>query len=89
MHDKDSLLAQASIQGGKGHKESLKVTAKDFFGDSAKVSKNEHVDVKKVNVAHCKGILKQAKSKFFDREPLKGIKKKKNKELVSESDFKK
>lgn len=89
MHDKDSLLAQASIQGDKGHKESLKVTAKDFFGDGAKVARNEQVDVKKVNVAHCKDILKQAKSECFDREPSKGIKKKKNRELVSESDFKK
>ena len=89
MHDKDSLLAQAYIQGDKGHKESLKVTTKDFFRDGTKVAKNEQVDVKKVNVAHCKDILKQAKSKCFDREPSKGIKKKKNRELFSEFDLKK
>lgn len=89
MYDKDSLLAQASIRGDKGHKESLKVTAKDFCGDGAKVAKNDQVDVKKVNVAHCKDILKQPNSECFDREPSKGIKKKKNRELVSETDFKK
>ena len=89
MHDKDSLFAQDYIQGDKGHKESLKVTTKDFFRDGTKVAKNEQVDVNKVNVAHCKDILKQANSKCFDREASKGIKNKKNRELFSESDFKK
>lgn len=90
MYDKDSLLSQTSAQGNKEHKVSLKVTAKNFCGDAAKVAKNEQVDVKKeINVAQCKDIAKQAKFECFDRDPSKGNKKEKNRELVGDSDFKK
>lgn len=90
MYDKDSLLSQTSAQGNKEHKVSLKVTAKNFYADGAKVAKNEQVDVKReVNVAHCKDIVKQAKFECFDREPSKGNKKENDRELVGESDFKK
>ena len=47
MHDKDSLLAQASIQGDKGHKESLKVTAKEFFGDGPKLPRMNRLMLRK------------------------------------------